>query len=80
MRVVVLRLLIQIAGRADAMDHAAAHRDGGGHDVLEKIWTASAAHSCRTALRDGKVDGFCEVERNSSRIPEICKSTVSTSR
>jgi hypothetical protein len=29
------------------------------------------AHSIDSALRDGKVDGLGEVERDSTRIPEV---------
>lgn len=72
MGVVVLRLLIQIAGGADAVDHAAAHGDRGGHDVLEEVGAAGVAHGGGAALGDGEVDGSGEVEGDGARVSEVC--------
>jgi hypothetical protein len=45
------------------MDHAAAHRDGSAHDMVNQLWLASMAHGIDAALRESQVDGFGEIER-----------------
>lgn len=53
------------------MNHAPSHRNCCGHDMVKKSWLASMAHSIDPALRNGEVDGFGEVERDSAGIPEV---------
>ena len=71
MHIVVLRFLVELAVRAFSVDHAAAHRDGGAHDMLDELWLAGMAHGVDAALREGQVDGFGKVERRRRGIPQI---------
>jgi len=72
MHIVVLRLLIEVAVWSLPMDHAAAHGDGCAHDMVDELRLAGVAHGIDAALREGQVNGPCEVERRCGGIPEIC--------
>jgi hypothetical protein len=73
--VVVLRGLVQAAGRAAAVDHPATHGDGRGEDMLKQAGLAGMAHGIDAALREGEVDGPGEVEQRRGGVPEICGSS-----
>lgn len=61
--IVVLSFLVEISIRPLPMDHAAAHRDGSAHDMINQLWLTSMAHGIDAALRKGQIDGFGEIER-----------------
>ena len=52
MSIIVLRLLIQLAICAPPMDHAPAHRDCGGHDMIDEFWLAGMAHGIGDEVAD----------------------------
>jgi hypothetical protein len=76
MHVVVLRFFVQVTIRPAAVDHAAAHRDGGGHDMVDELRLAGVAHGIDAPLRKGQVNGPREVERRGRGIPKIWTSLL----
>lgn len=73
--VIVLRGLVETAGRATAVDHTAAHGDSGSKDMVKKAGLAGVTHGIDAALREGEVDGPGEVEQCRGGVPEICGSS-----
>lgn len=73
--IVVLGFLVESSVRSPPVDHAAAHRDGGSHNMLDEFWLARMAHGIDAALGEGQVNGLCKVERRRRGIPKICCKT-----
>lgn len=69
--IIILRLLVQRARFSPPVNHPATHSNSGGHYALEELRLSGMAHGVNASLRNRKVDGFCEVERDNAGVPEV---------
>ena len=74
MYVVGLSLIEKLAVGTAAVEHAASHRYGRGHDTLKQARLTRECHGVDAALRYGKVDGLGEVQRYRGRIAQVWRA------
>lgn len=77
MNVVVLSSFGQLARGSLAVNHPAAHGNGGGNSVLEEARLAGMAQSVDAPLGQGEVDGPGEVEGSCGWVSEVFGVLVS---